>query len=57
MIAAVGLLRQRQNSQKSNEDLEVHAMKQSEQLKAALERFSMGESRDAYRFMGCHRQV
>ena len=57
MIAAVGSLRQRQNSQQSNEDLEVHAMKQSEQLKAALERFSMGESRDAYRFMGCHRQV
>ena len=32
-------------------------MKQSAQLKAALERFSKGESHDAYRFMGCHREV
>ncbi len=32
-------------------------MKQSAQLKAALERFSKGESCDAYRFMGCHREV
>ena len=29
-------------------------MRQSERLKADLERFSSGESRDAYRFMGCH---
>ncbi len=38
-------------------DLEVYAMKQSEQLKLAMERFSNGESHDAYQFMGCHRQT
>ena len=32
-------------------------MKQSAQLKAALERFGKGESHDAYQFMGCHPEV
>lgn len=32
-------------------------MKHNEQLMEALERFSAGSSGDAYRFMGCHRQV
>ena len=32
-------------------------MKQSQHLRRSLEQFSAGESHDAYRFMGCHRQT